>query len=133
MSRGQSLVELAVCAPLVVLLTLGTAAAVQVIDASAGLQAATQAAAAEASRAPDAASGESAASARFQSMVADYPLRSPHLSITVGQFSRTDEAVATASGTVDISWAGMVFPRQLMLNSRAVIPLESWRSHRPAS
>jgi len=115
-SRGQSLVELAVCAPLVVLLTLGTAAAVQVIDASAGLEAATQAAAAEASRAPD-----------------DYPLRSPHLSITVGQFSRTDEVSATASGGVDISWAGMVFPQRLTLNSRAVIPLESWRSHRPAA
>ncbi|HXI95084.1 MAG TPA: TadE/TadG family type IV pilus assembly protein, partial [Candidatus Acidoferrum sp.] len=78
MSRGQSLVELAVCAPLIVLLTLGTAAAVQVVDASAGLQAATQAAAAEASRAPDAATAERTALARFEVMVADYPLRSPH-------------------------------------------------------
>ena len=129
MSRGQSLVELAVCAPLVVLLTLGTAAAVQVIDASAGLQAATQAAAAAASRAPDAVNAESAARARFQAMVADYPLRSPHLSITSGGFSRTDEVVATASGAVDISWAGLFLPGRLTLSSRAVVPLEAWRSH----
>jgi Flp pilus assembly protein TadG len=132
-SRGQSLVELAVCAPLVVLLTLGTAAAVQVIDASAGLQAATQAAASEASRAPDAASAESAARARFQSMVAGYPLRSPHLSITSGGFSRTDEVIATAAGAVDISWAGLFFPGRLTLNSRAAVPLESWRSRSLAS
>jgi Flp pilus assembly protein TadG len=133
MSRGQSLVELAVCAPLVLLLTLGAAAAVQVIDASAGLQAATQSAAAEAARAPDPASAERAARARFQSMVADYPLRSPHLSITAGRFSRTDEVIATASGAVDISWAGLFFPRRLTLDSQAVVPLESWRSHRSAS
>ncbi|HXD80549.1 MAG TPA: TadE/TadG family type IV pilus assembly protein [Candidatus Acidoferrum sp.] len=129
MSRGQSLVELAVCAPLVVLLTLGTAAAVQLIDASAGLQAATQAAAAAASRAPDAASAESAGRARFQAMVADYPLRSPHLSITSGRFSRSDEVVATASGAVDISWAGLFLPGRLTLSARAVVPLEAWRSH----
>jgi Flp pilus assembly protein TadG len=132
-SRGQSLVELAICAPLVMLLTLGAAAAVQVIDASAGLQAATQAAAAEASRAPDAASAESAARARFQSVLADYPLRSPHLSITAGDFSRTDEVIATSSGAVDISWAELFFPGRLTLNSRAAVPLESWRSHGPAS
>jgi Flp pilus assembly protein TadG len=132
-SRGQSLVELAICAPLVMLLTLGAAAAVQVIDASAGLQAATQAAAAEASRAPDAASAESAARARFQSVLADYPLRSPQLSITAGHFSRTDEVIATSSGAVDISWAELFLPGPLTLNSRAAVPLESWRSHRPAS
>jgi len=130
-SRGQSLVELAVCAPLIVLLTLWTAAAVQVIDASAGLQAATQAAAAEASRAPDATTADRLARARFQAMVADYPLRSPHLSISSGGFSRTDEVIATASGAVDISWARLFFPGRLMLSSRAAVPLESWRSRGP--
>ena len=131
MSRGQSLVELAVCAPLIVLLTLGTAAAVQVVDASAGLQAATQAAAAEASRAPDAATAERTALARFEVMVADYPLRSPHLSISSGGFSRTDEVIATASGAVDISWAGLILPGRLTLSSRAAVPFESWRSRGP--
>ena len=131
MSRGQSLLELAVCAPLIVLLTLGTTAAVQVIDASAGLQAATQAAAAEAARAPDAASAERAASARFQAMLADYPLRSPHLSISSGGFGRTDQVIAAASGAVDISWAGLFFQRRLTLSSRAAVPVESWRSRGP--
>ena len=74
-------------------------------------------------------SAESAARARFQSMVADYPLFSPHLSITSGGFSRTDEVVATASGAVDISWAGLFLPGRLTLDSRAVVPLEAWRSH----
>jgi len=132
-SRGQALVELAVCAPLIVLLTLGTAAAVQVLDASAGLQAATQAAAAEAARAPDAVTAERAARARFQAMVEDYPLRSPYVSISSGGFSRTDEAIALASGAVDISWAGLIFPGRLTLSSRAAVPLESWRSRGPIS
>ena len=131
MSRGQSLVELALCAPVVLLLTLGAAAGVQVVDAREGLEAATQAAAAAASRAPDPVSAESEAQARFASMAAGYPLSSPHLSISVGKFSRTGEVEATASGTVDISWAALVFPRQLTLVSHAAVPLESWRSHRP--
>ena len=130
MSRGQSLVELAVCAPLVMLLTLGAVASVQVVDARAGLEAATQAAAAEAARAPDPASAEIAARTRFDSMVATYPLSSPHVSISVGTFSRTDEVVANATAAVDISWAGVVFPRRLTLDFRVTVPLESWRSHR---
>lgn len=132
MSAGQSLVELAVCAPVVMLLTMGVVAGVQVVDARAGLEAATQAAAAEASRAADPASAETAATARFQSMVASYPLSSARLSITFGRFNRTDEAIAIASGGVDISWAALVFPRRLTLSFRATVPIESWRSHRPS-
>jgi hypothetical protein len=128
-SRGQALVELAVCAPLVLLLTLGAAASVQVIDARAGLTAATQAAAAEAARAPDLASAEIAARTCFDSMVASYPLRSPRMSIFIARFSRTDEVVVSAAGAVDISWASLVFPSRLMLAARAAVPLESWRSH----
>lgn len=133
MSPGQSLVELAVCAPVVMLLTLGAAAGVQVVDARTGLEAATQAAAAEAARAADPASAGSAAAARFQSMVASYPLSSTRLSITFGGFSRTDEAIATAAGVVDISWAALVFPRRLTLSVQATVPLETWRSHRPSA
>jgi Flp pilus assembly protein TadG len=130
-SPGQSLVELALCAPVVLLLALGAAAGVQILDARAGLDAATQAAAAEAAREPDPTSAESEAQARFTSMAAGYPLSSAHLSVSVGKFSRTDEVVVTSTGTVDISWAALVFPRRLTLESHAAVPLESWRSHRP--
>lgn len=130
MSRAQSLVELALCAPVVLLLTIGAAAGVQILDARAGLEAATQAAAAEASRAPDMASADSLGHARFAIVAAGYPLKSAHLALSVGTFSRTDGAMAVATGTVDLSWAALVFPRQLTLESRAVVPLESWRSHR---
>lgn len=130
MSRGQALVELAVCAPLVLLLMLGTVASVQVIDARAGLAAATQAAAAEAARAPDLASAEIAARTSFDSMVASYPLRSPRMSISIARFTRTDEVVVSATSAVDISWASLVFPSRLTLAVRAAVPLELWRSHR---
>ena len=123
---------MAVCAPLVMLFTLGTVASVQVIDARAGLEAATQAAAAEAARAPDPASAEIAARYRFDLMVASYPLSSARVSLSLGSFSRTDEVVASATGTVDLSWATLIFPRPLTLGSRATVPLESWRSHRPS-
>jgi Flp pilus assembly protein TadG len=128
MSRGQALLELAVCAPVVMLLTLSAVAGGQVIDARAGLDAATNAAAAAAARAPDAASAERSARARFQSMVASYPLSSAYLSLSVGKFGRTDVVSATASGTVDVSWAALVLPSRLMLESHCTIPIESWRS-----
>jgi Flp pilus assembly protein TadG len=130
MSRGQALVELAVCAPVVMLLTLGAVAIGQVIDARAGLDAATTAAAAAAARAPDPASADSAARARFQSIVAGYPLNSTHLSLSVGKFSRNDEVQAMASATVDVSWAALVMPKTLTLESRCTVRIESWRSHR---
>lgn len=129
MSRGQSLVELAVSAPVILLLTLGAVATVHVVDARAGLEAATQAAAGEAARAPDPIRAQAAAQVRFSSMVASYPLRSAHLNITLGHFSRTDQVVAIASGTVEISWAALLLPSRLTLESRASVPLESWRSH----
>ncbi len=44
MKNGQALVELAICAPVVALLGVGAAAVVQIADAGAGLDAATQAA-----------------------------------------------------------------------------------------
>jgi Flp pilus assembly protein TadG len=130
-TRGQSLVELAVCAPIVMVLTLGVVATVQVVDAQAGLEAATQAAAAEAARAPDRASAQAEAQARFSSMVMGYPMRSPHLTVTIGGFSRTDQVLATASCVADLSWAALVLPTRLTLESRVIVPLESWRSRGP--
>ncbi|MGH7762113.1 MAG: hypothetical protein ACREOY_11985 [Candidatus Dormibacteraceae bacterium] len=133
MSRGQALVELAVCAPVVMLLTVGAVASAEVIDARAGLDAATNAAAAAAARAPDPASAQSAARATFLSVVADYPLRSARLSIASGQFGRNDQVIAIATGAVDISWASLVVPERWTLSSRAVVQLEPWRTHRPWS
>jgi Flp pilus assembly protein TadG len=130
-SRGQSLAELAICAPVVLLLTLGAVGTVQVVDARAGLEAATQAAAAQAARAPGPALATSQAQARFASMIAGYPLRSAHLAITLGQFNRADEVVATASGGVDVGWAALLFPRVVTLQCRSTVPLEKWRSHKP--
>jgi Flp pilus assembly protein TadG len=126
--RGQSLVELAVCAPVILLLTLGAVATVQIVDAQAGLEAATQAAAAAAARAPDPASAEAAAHARFGAMVASYPLRAADLRITFGIFSRSDQVLATSSCIVDVSWPSMVFPKRLSLEARAAVPLEAWRT-----
>jgi Flp pilus assembly protein TadG len=128
-SRGQSLVELAVSAPVILLLALGAVATVQVVDAKTGLEAATQAAAAEAARAPNSAQGQAAAQVRFSSIVASYPLRSAHINIELGKFNRTDEVVAIASGSVDISWAALLLPSRFTLESRASVPLEAWRSH----
>jgi Flp pilus assembly protein TadG len=129
-SRGQSLVELAICAPVVLVLPLGAVATVQVVDARAGLEAATQAAAAQAARAPGPELATSQAQVRFASMIAGYPLRSARLTIAVGQFNRTDQVIATASGGVDVAWAGLVFPRVVILQCRATVALEQWRSHR---
>ncbi|HVS48900.1 MAG TPA: hypothetical protein VHJ99_08365 [Candidatus Dormibacteraeota bacterium] len=129
MSRGQSFVELAVSAPVILLLALGASATVQIVDARAGLDAATQAAAAEVARAPDPTRAQAAAQVRFSSMVTSYPLRLTRLNVTLGHFNRTDQVVAIASGTVDISWAALLLPSRLTLESRASVPLESWRSH----
>jgi len=115
------------------LLTLGAVASVQVADARAGLDAATKAAAAEAARAPGQAIAESAARARFQSIVAGYPLTSTRLTITTGQFGRGDQVIAAATGAVDVSWASLVFPGRLTLVCRAAVPLESWRTHRAST
>lgn len=131
MSRGQSLVELAICAPVVMALAAGTVATVEIVDARAGLEAATQAAAAEAASAPDPASAEHRAQARFAALIAGYPIRSALLRVTIGGFSRADEVVADSSGQVDPVWSVLDLPGALTLESRVVIPIEPWRSRAP--
>jgi Flp pilus assembly protein TadG len=128
--KGQSMVELALCAPIILLLSLGAAATAQVADANAGLQAATQGAAAAAARAPDATTAESDAQQRFGSMIAGYPLRAAALRLTLGDFSRAEQIVASGSGSVDIAWAAFFLPGRVMLRSTAVVHLEPWRTHR---
>jgi Flp pilus assembly protein TadG len=126
------MVELALCAPILMLLALGAAAAVQVADANAGLNAATHAAAAAAARAPDVDSAQSDAEQRFESMIAGYPLRSAVLHVTFGGFGRADQVVAIASGSVDVAWAAFFLPGSVALKSAAVVHLEPWRTRRAA-
>jgi Flp pilus assembly protein TadG len=130
-TRAQALLELGLCAPLVILLALGTAAAVQIAGARAGLDAATQEAANAAARAPDPSTAVAAARERFASIVADYPLRSATLSVSVGGFDRAGQVVASSSGLVDLGWAPiLLLPSHVTLQSQVVLRLETWRTHR---
>lgn len=133
MSGGQALVELALCAPVVVFLTLGTAAIVQVQDAAAGLDAATHAAATAAARASDADTANAAARSTFDAGVASYPLSGTTVQISVGGFGRSTDVTVTSQGFVDVGWAAVLLPRRLGVHSRAVMGLERWRTHRPLS
>jgi len=132
-NRGQALLELALCSPVVILLAVGVAAVVQVEDASAGLDAATHAAASVAARAPDSVTANSAAHARFAAVVLAYPLRGATLQVSFGGFSRADNVTVTSEALVDVGWAGLVLPHQWEMRSRAVVRLEPWRTHRTAA
>ncbi len=129
MSRGQALVELAVCAPIALILGLGAAASVQVAEASAGLAAATQSAAAAAARAPDRTAAQTAARSRFAAIVAAYPLRQASLSLDDGGLVRGGTVIATSTAQVDAGWAALVFtPRTFTLHASATAEVEPWRS-----
>lgn len=129
-ARGQALLELALCAPLVVLLTLGTVATVQVASARAGLESATQAAAEAAARAPDPATALAIANDRFQGVIAGYPVRSATLVVSVGDFGRNDRVTASSSASIDIAWAAfLLLPNHVTLRSQVTLQLEPWRSH----
>lgn len=128
--RGQALVELAVCAPVLVLLALGAAAAVQVQDAAAGLDAATHAAAGAAAGAPDPVNADAAARARFAAVVGAYPLHNAVLHVSLGSFSRGTHITVTSDAFVDVAWAGM--SHRFGLSAKAVTQIEPWRTHRSA-
>jgi Flp pilus assembly protein TadG len=129
-ARAQALLELALCAPVLVLLALGVTAVVQVEDAAAGLEAATSAAASAASHAPDSSTAEAVARARFAAVLAAYPLHDAVLQLALGSFSRSSDIVVTADAFADVAWAGLVLPHQFHLRSRAVMRVELWRTHR---
>jgi Flp pilus assembly protein TadG len=129
-ARGQALLELALCAPVVVLLTLGTVATAQVAAARMGLESATQAAADAAARAPDVATASASAHDRFEAVVNGYPVRSATVVISVGDFGRSGHVTASSSASVDIAWAAYLsLPSQLTLRAQVTVPLEEWRSH----
>jgi len=130
LTRGQALIELAFCAPLVILLATGTVASIEVASARAGLDAATRAAAEVAARAPNSETAVAAGHQRFTELVTGYPMRSATLVLTVGDFSRTASVTASSSASVDIVWAEfLVLPGRLTLSSQVRVPLEPWRSH----
>jgi Flp pilus assembly protein TadG len=133
-SRGQSLVELGLCLPVLLLLALGAAAVEQVADASSGLDAAVRAAAATAARAPDQDTAASAAQARFRAVIAAYPVRSPSLTLRFGGFERGGLVAAGASGYVDLGWEALAFlPSRLPIQASSVTRLELWRTRRSSS
>ena len=130
-SAGQSLLELALCVPVVMLLALGTVGLVQIADARSGLDAATQAAASTAARASDPVSANAAAQSRFSSVIAGYPIRAATLVLSMGSFSRASPVIATSTGFVDIGWTmPFVLPGHVPLAAKAVVRLEWWRTHR---
>ncbi len=131
MSRGQALVELAVCVPVVMLLALGSAALVQVADAKSGLEAATQAAVAAAARAPDPVSATAEAHRIFAAVVAEYPLSQTSLTLGLGNFARSTRIDAISRGSVDVGWASLAPLRTpVRLRATASARVESWRSRR---
>ena len=122
--KGQALVELALCAPVILVLALGTVTAVQMVEAESGLRAATSAALSAAVRAPDAEAAIAAAQSSFESVIAGYPLRVPSISIAVGAFARGSLLTADATAMVDAVGA------HIALRVHDVLPVDRWRSRR---
>ena len=128
--RGQALVELALCLPVVLLIGLGAAAVVRVVDAAEGLRAATEAAAGAAARAPNPAEAEMAAQARFAAVIADYPVASPTLHLS-DDFVRGSSITASATGQVDVRWESVpMLPAWLYIAAQTSMEVEPWRARR---
>jgi Flp pilus assembly protein TadG len=120
--RGQALVELALCAPVILVLALGAVTAVQVLEADSGLQAATSAALNAAVRAPDADAAVAAARSSFAAAIAGYPVRSAAISITVDAFARGTLLTADATATVETPGV------HIALGVQEAQRVERWRS-----
>ena len=126
--RGQSLLELALCLPVVLALALGAAALVRLADAKSGLDGATAAAVADAARQTSASAASVCAQNRFLGIAAAYGLESPSLSLT-GDFSRASMYTATGSARVDLSFVPLWFlPGTVPIISQAQAWVEPWRS-----
>jgi len=127
--RGQALVELAVCMPVILLLGFGVVAVTQVTDANAGLHAATEAAVAAAARAPDYTSAQSIARQRFLDVVAAYPVKTPALTLDDSAFARGSRITATATAFVDLGWEAMaIVPGRVDLTATATARVDPWRT-----
>jgi len=120
--RGQALVELALCVPVILVLALGAVTAVQVLEAESGLQVAAGAALSAAVRAPDPGAAIAAARSSFAMVIAGYPLSSPAISVALGAFARGSLLTADATATVDTAGA------HIALHVHAALRVERWRS-----
>jgi Flp pilus assembly protein TadG len=128
-SRGQALIELALCMPFVLVLGIGATAMVDVADAVSGLRAATSEAVAAAAREPNAGSARDAAQSRFAAVIAGYPVKSPSLRLNVGGFARGVMLSAASTGYVDLGWAAMaVVPARVEIGAEASMRIEPWRT-----
>jgi Flp pilus assembly protein TadG len=132
-SRGQSLVELAIALPVLLLLALGAAQFVRLAIARAGLDAATSAAAGAAARAPSAIAAVATGRAAFRGVAAGYALEpSATVSIDTGAFQRGESVTASADTDVRLGYTGIpALQLSWRLHSIAVARIEDWRS-RPA-
>ena len=120
--KGQALVELALCAPVVLVLALGAVTTVQVIEGETGLQAATSAALSAAVRAPDAVTAVAVAQSTFTSVISGYPVRSPRFTVMAGGFARGSLVTADSTAMVDVA-AGVI-----ALHAHSAVRVEPWRS-----
>ena len=117
------------CLPVLFGLGLGAAAVIRVADARAGLDAACSAAVATAARAPNPSVAAGSATARFQAVAGEYPLRAPTLRLDSGSFGRGGLAVCDASATVDLSFAPLPGGlSSLRVASHASARIDDWRS-----
>ena len=125
---GQSLLELAICLPIVLALALGAAAMVRLADARSGLDGATAAAVADAARQSSVDAASTCAQRRFQAIAAGYGLTAPRL-ILSGGFERGSMYTATGAASADLSFVPLAFlPRTVPLTSQAQAWVEPWRS-----
>lgn len=129
MRRGQSLVELAVCLPLLVTLAFGALALTRLAITKSRLDAATAAAAATAARQPTASQGTSQGVAAFQQATASYPLVNPAVSIASNGWRRGASVTATASAAFDLGLPA--WPGRFVLISSAAALIEPYRSRPP--
>ena len=120
--RGQALLELALCAPVILTLALGAVSAVRVLDAQSGLKAATDAAVSAAVRAPNEDTAIAAAHATFAAMVAAYGLRNAVIDVVAPTFSRGSQLSAHASASVDMPTG------RIALSANAIGVIETYRS-----
>ena len=120
--RGQALVELALCVPVILVLALGAVTSVQVLEAESGLQAATSAALSAAVRAPNPDAAIAAARSSFATVIAGYPLSSPSISVALGAFARGSLLTADATATVEAAGA------RIALRVHTALQVERWRS-----
>jgi Flp pilus assembly protein TadG len=132
--RGQALVELALCLPVLLLLALGATQLVRLAVARAGLDAATSAAVAAAAREPNAAAAVAAGRASFAGVAAGYGLGpTAVLNLDPGAFGRGARIVATGRADLVLGLAGVSgLKPSWRLTATASSRIEDWRT-RPAA